>query len=415
MTKLQGIVVQDRTNALTILYHLAFVLLAVSAIFFYEERLYGDSGAYIFDVINNRTFCVMNSRFILAVSQWLAVLAVWMHLPLKIVLIAYSLGHVLFFYLLFLIGHYWLKKPYSGPLFILAQLLGVNFTYFAWPFGEVPYGMGVVLLIIMMLISLTRINWWQWMLIGLLTFLVVTSHPFVIILLGFGLALLFFRKEYRRPTLIGGLIVIATLAVKFIAFPDYMGDLIGQRVNEGLSLNFSWKEFKGMLWNHALLFASLGLLAMVQLIHKRFFWFVLVIPSSLLIMFIIKQYFPLNGATQQYYVSFSGLFLITLVIDIFDRTPNTGTLRILNRYTPPALLGLALLSYFPILRIAPEFTDRTKKIKHLIAECRELEGNRCIINGYNYFKTTENIWMESEIRIESILLGCQSNQPAYLF
>ncbi|MCP4125110.1 MAG: hypothetical protein GY751_25525 [Bacteroidetes bacterium] len=55
---------------------------------------------------------------------------------------------------------------------LLAQLLGVNFTYFAWPFGEVPYGMGVVLLILMMLISLTRINWWQWMLIGLLTFLV---------------------------------------------------------------------------------------------------------------------------------------------------------------------------------------------------------------------------------------------------
>ncbi|MCP4125111.1 MAG: hypothetical protein GY751_25530 [Bacteroidetes bacterium] len=188
----------------------------------------------------------------------------------------------------------------------------------------------------------------------------------MIILLGFGLALLFFRKEYRRPTLIGGLIVMATLAVKLIAFPDYMGDLIGQRVNEGLSLNFSWEEFKGMLWNHALLFASLGLLAMVQLIHKRFFWFVLVIPSSLLILFIIKQYFPLNGATQQYYVSFSGLFLITLVIDIFDRTPNTGTLRILNRYTPPALLGLALLRYFPILRIAPEFTDRTKKLNHYV-------------------------------------------------
>ncbi|MCP4123220.1 MAG: hypothetical protein GY751_15815 [Bacteroidetes bacterium] len=56
-----------------------------------------------------------------------------------------------------------------------------------------------------------------------------------------------------------------------------------------------------------------------------------------------------------------------------------------------------------------------RPIKHLIAECRELEGNRCIINGYNYFKTTENIWMESEIRIESILFGCQSNQPAYLF
>src|SRR5688572_4443550 len=121
------------------------MLLVASAVFF-EERMLADAAFYLSKVINEESFHIEHQRYILALSQLFTLLSVKLHLPLKAVLIVHSIGHVLFFYALFLICRYVLQNRIAGWWILLCQTAGLLHGFFV-PMFEVYYAAGLLVLV----------------------------------------------------------------------------------------------------------------------------------------------------------------------------------------------------------------------------------------------------------------------------
>lgn len=158
--------------------NLCFFVLAFLAVYFFQERLIADSGYYIFQVINNKSFWIEHQRLVLAFSQWLPLIGVKIGLNLKTILILYSLNHVLFFYLIFLISRYVFKNTYSGLLILLIQTLGIATGFFV-PMFELYYCAGFSVLFAAMLHS--KKTWYVVLLMNLILLIIFTGHPMAVI------------------------------------------------------------------------------------------------------------------------------------------------------------------------------------------------------------------------------------------
>ena len=172
--------------------HVLFIVLGVFAICLFEERLVADSGYYIFRVINNESFWVEHHRYILVFSQWIPFIGVKLGLGLKTVLHLYSIGHVVFFYGIFLIAKYGYKNDKAGILLLLLQTLGIMSGFFV-PMFELYYCAGFLVLVSTILpYSNHRINL---LILGILCFFILTGHPFSFMLLLFIIALSIERSK----------------------------------------------------------------------------------------------------------------------------------------------------------------------------------------------------------------------------
>ena len=90
--------------------NIAFLVLAIMAIVFWRERtIMLDASFQSFDVINKGKLAIQVQRFGAAFVQMFPLLTSKLGLPLKAILISYSLSFIIFHYLMFLICNYILK------------------------------------------------------------------------------------------------------------------------------------------------------------------------------------------------------------------------------------------------------------------------------------------------------------------
>src|SRR5689334_66335 len=87
----------------TIFLHGIFGLMLVMALYFFKERLYADSAYYIFHSIDSGSFVTANQRIVLAISEIISLVVFYLGGNLHTLLITWSVSHVLFYYLLFII------------------------------------------------------------------------------------------------------------------------------------------------------------------------------------------------------------------------------------------------------------------------------------------------------------------------
>jgi len=123
---------RDRLNddKYLLLGHLTFFLLFIlSFILAYERVLYIDSGAQVFEFIRDEGFEIYDRRYSMYLFQSFSVLAILLHLPLSVVIYAYSLSVPIIGYLLWLLTVYFLKDRKIG-LLMLFVMLGIRQTFF---------------------------------------------------------------------------------------------------------------------------------------------------------------------------------------------------------------------------------------------------------------------------------------------
>lgn len=93
-----------------IIAHAAFGLLLVfSLVWMYARVFYIDSAYQLFTLINSGTFSVNDGRYAMVLSQLLPLLCLKLHLPLSVIVAAYSLSFVFWAYMAYLIVRYVLK------------------------------------------------------------------------------------------------------------------------------------------------------------------------------------------------------------------------------------------------------------------------------------------------------------------
>jgi hypothetical protein len=110
--------------------YLTFTLLFVFACVLAKERvLFTDSAAQVFELINDNGFHVYVKRYSMYLFQLLPVLAIKLHLPLSVIIYAYSISPILIAFILWLITIHFLKNKHIAIL-MLFVMLGIRQTFF---------------------------------------------------------------------------------------------------------------------------------------------------------------------------------------------------------------------------------------------------------------------------------------------
>jgi len=120
------------------------LLYAALAVYFFKERIFLDGSYYFFHVVQHEGFHVEHQRFILAISQLLAVIGARLHFSLQAVMILNSLNPVFYLWIFFLLSIFWLKHEGIAWALLLSSVCGIYFIWFI-PMYEVWYG-GVLLI-----------------------------------------------------------------------------------------------------------------------------------------------------------------------------------------------------------------------------------------------------------------------------
>ena len=217
---------------------------------FYKERLYADSSYYIFNTIDSGFFVTPHQRIVLALSEIVPLLFFYLGASLKVILVVWSLGHVLFYYVIFLIAFYKFRNEGAALAVILLNVIGQTWLYFS-PMLEICYGAALAVLFKILLEENNR-NFMRWTWLVILEILVLTSHPenFVVLffILGYDVLKNGYRNKIHLPLL---LIFIATIVFKTQTFSEYEGGKISFMTDTNqnhLYENLGKADYLGKLW-----------------------------------------------------------------------------------------------------------------------------------------------------------------------
>lgn len=172
-------------NKEIVIYAIAFLLYLIFATVFYFERLNSDSGYYFFKTLNTESLHIEHGRFVLALAELPALIAIKLNCSITAVAIVYSLTHVVFHFLIAWITYTILEQRRIAFCMICLQFLGLRESVFT-PQFELYYGI-TCLLFSFALIFFWESNKekWRWgsksvfclLLLIIAAFFAITSHP----------------------------------------------------------------------------------------------------------------------------------------------------------------------------------------------------------------------------------------------
>lgn len=373
--------VNTEIKVIDLISHLFFGLLILLAIFYREERLMADASYYFFRVVNNESFWVEHDRYILILSQIAPWIASNLGFKMGTVVLLSSIGHVLFFYSIYLITRYVFKDIYAGLILLSIQLLGITSGFFV-PMFEFYYAMG--LLVLFYVIFNNSKHKFRHIVLIILAFFIITAHFYAIILLIYTLLLYAFeRKDFKiKKYLPYAIMIVLFILLKPLVISEYEKAKSADFLYNLTNNNYDFKYFKSWLayiaanyWDWAILaFVT----ALIMLIKKKYLILLgyLISLLGLIFMVNISSYgFDLSRYKEQ--INFSLMFLsgFTFVYSIGLLHPN------FFKYTL-----LALISFVFIFRIhsiwegGKQFTYRLDEMKKIIDIAQEREGTKFVVN-----------------------------------
>jgi len=395
-----------------IITHLFFLIWGIFAVYFWQERLYGDAGFYIAKVVDYEAFRLDLGRYILVFSQWLPLLFIKLHLSLKTVLIGYSLGHVIYFYVLYLLGRFYFQQRYVGLLLLALQLLGMGYAFTTQGF-ELYYSMGL-LVILYCLWEQPRATYSYWITNVLLTTFLVINYQLIIYLLGALLLLQFYQYKWKKKQLYltVGLAVLFGVFVKqyFLVF-TYEQEKTHAFLQQLFHYNWSIDYFKQLLlfvgefyWDVVAIF-SLTAFFFIQ--RQR--WALLVGYGMVVLggLFIATLSFPSIAHTryqEQCYFFFIAASCLPLFLYIL---PQSGPR--LKKVTCTTLAVLFLFRWGIVYQSMEIFTKRVQLMHRLIAHCQKLEGHKFIMEDEHTIATVVHPFFS--FSMESMLLSAAHHYP----
>lgn len=198
------------------------LLYTVAAIIFSRERIFLDGSYYFFHVVQSENFHIEHQRFILAVSQLLALTGVKLNLSLHAVLLLNSLNPVVYLWILFLFSVYWLKQEGIARALLLSGVCGIYFIYFI-PMYEVWYGCVLLIFFAGVLEAKQYDTPWRLAVLALLLVTLLFSYPLIFIgVIYFSVS--HFLKERKMPRtlmLIYASVFMVWLFWKYFFISDY--------------------------------------------------------------------------------------------------------------------------------------------------------------------------------------------------
>lgn len=399
--------------------HLPFILLALLAVFLYRERLNAEAGYFLFNVVNSGSFWIEHNRYVQAIPQLLPLTGIWLGLSMKPILLMYSVGHILFFYLLFIFVYFGLDDRRSGLMLILLQTVGILHSFFT-PQYELYYGIGLLIAFY----SIFRqgiMGWFAILLMIALEFFALTSHPLVFMLFVF-LMLFDIRRKEPRDWKLYILIILVFGGTLYFKAATIDAEELGN-----ISRQFSLSDNNYFLnLNSPAYLLKLGLFLLRYYAEVIILWIIGILMllrhnafmKSILVLFFFAGYLALissatagiehSSNTEQVYFPLVLIALIP-VIYYYPRTARPG----LNNVVFLSLAGLVLFRIVMIYNASKPFMRRTQQMENMIVSARQMGGSKFLASESQFKRPYSMInWSYS---LESLLLSaCDGKYSAVL-
>ena len=364
--------------------HIPWMILFALATYLYKARIFADSGFYVSQFINNQTFWIECQRFVLAISQIIPLMGVWVGLEIKYVLLLYSLSHVIFFYILFIFVYYGLRDRRSGLLIILSQTVGIIHSFYT-PMFELYYGVPLMITFYAIWRLPFRFNT-IWVLL-ILEALILLSHPLAFMLFVF-LLLYDYTKETAKPLryyVSVAVVFIGAVVFKYFVMCEYESGKMAWQFNYTDNtqylqlLNPAYYKVLGMFM---LRYYSEVLIAFVLVIYmfvnrKEWFRLLLVTGTFFAYVFLVNSAYTVSPSRYMEQVMFPFVPIVFIPLVYGFRT--VGRQGLLNI---AVLLVSALIAYrlVVIYNGSEIFVKRIAQMEQLIESARQKGGSKFVVS-----------------------------------
>ncbi len=366
-----------------LLTHLSYGIWAFLALWFFQERLYSDAGFFISKVVHYESFWMELNRFMRVFSQWLPLVCIKLNLDLKTVLLAYSLGHVLFFYAVFLFGRYRLKNHFIGWLLILTQTVGILWGFCA-PGYELYY-VTAFLAVFAVVLNKNEFSPKNIVFLFLLIITMVVNYQLIIFMVA-GIVLLHFEKHKFKYLKLYAFIAFSVLAC-FVFKQSLTAHSYEVAKMENFILNLTSRSYG---WNDYILpllsfyyqyYLELGFIACLTfalyLKDKKYLMAVSYLLFLLLTQYIIALTYPGIRHSRYQEQCFYPLIFVTCFPLLMD---------LKNKFSPRAkwiltfsLFSLVVYRFVAISVNIKPFTHRVDYMHRIIMAGQKMEGNKFIM------------------------------------
>lgn len=391
-----------------ILFHGYFVLMLVMAYLFFKERLYADSSYYIFNTIDSGFFVTPHQRIVLAISEVVPLIFFYLGASLKMILIAWSLGHVLFYYAVFLIAFYKFRNEAAALAVIMLNVIGQTWLYFS-PMLEICYGTAL-LVIFKILLDENKLTRWRWFWMIILEIFILTSHPENFIIFFFVIGYDVLRNGFRKnPHLVLLLVFIAAVLFKTLTFSEYEGGKISYMTDTSQNHLYEnlWKaDYLGDLFSmfreNYIDVIIIFLISLVFLISRKKvmqgIYFMGTIAGVIILVNATNFARDYSRYNESLYYPLVAISVIAFSFEVYHAVKNNWKLLLLS-----GCIVIAAFRISEIVECGEYLSMRVRQIESLITKGHEIGSGKCIVNVGNAEK--ERWFLNWSCPIESILLS----------
>jgi hypothetical protein len=293
------------------LYHIGLIvyisLLILSVVFYQERVILYDNSFYLFEMIRTESFCIQRYRVISVLPELLAFLAIKIGAPLIVVSILFSVGYSLFYFVIYLIVGFFLRKYQLAIVLLVVNTLIVSHTFF-WNISELYLGIGLLILFFAIASDKTfkSLNVWQNNTLLFLLVLISSSHPLILFPFAF-LAYYLFRQKALENKM--ALYVFSIFIIFYIVNRVYFTDWYdSEKLNALNNIKTLFPHYFDIESNHLLLKDVIR-----PYLFATIFWVI-----SIVFYLQKKKYFDLI-ITNLFLLGY--LFLVNVTFSNEERTP----------------------------------------------------------------------------------------------
>lgn len=327
------------------------VLLIFAAVFFKERTVFLDAAFHLFQIVKNGDFAIQVSRFGAVMTQIFPLLSVKLHLPLKWVMLNYSVGVVLYYFVLFLLCLRVFKSWQLALALLLFNTLMVTYTFY-WI--QIEFAQGIAFTFLFFAFLLRDKKWADYNAVEIalfftMIFTLAYFHPLMPIVFTFISLFFLLNKSYAttRKTILAALLTFfAIIILKRLIAPPGAYDaaamsgagniikLFPHYFNLESNLNF----LQYLLKDYYFLFLLLIAISIFYIRQKRWLHLLLVLSFFFGYLLLVNVSYP-QGMAQFHIESFYLALSVFLIIPfIFDFLPSVQ-----NRQLTIGVLSIMLL------------------------------------------------------------------------
>jgi len=346
-----------------------FALTILAILFYLERTAFVDISFHLFYIIKDENFAIQNFRFGSILTQAFPLVAAHLSLPLKYIMLIYSTGFAVVYWVHFNI-QFRLGYKY-GLVMLMLSILMVNDTFY-WVQSELPQGLALLTLLLAFISFSSHQQkkpFTFYPIFTILTFTTAFMHPLLLFPFLFGVTFLFCRREINLNLFLGSLVsYLGFFVIKTFFFATAYdsqsmegADNIFTLFPNYFTLESNVEFLRYLFYDYYLLLMGLISVSVFYLYNRKTLLFFSVLLFFIGYTMLVNVSYPSGGAQfymENLYLPLTIFIAYPLVFDVFPA--------IKGKYLIGILILVCIIRVAHIYMASAPFTERANYLLELI-------------------------------------------------